>query len=76
MKIIATALLAAALLSGAANAATVTYFSNVHTTSTTNWSDVLNFTKFDPSLGTLTSIKVTTTPAFLCYDGKPIEPCE
>ena len=58
-KTVILAALASAMLAGSANAATVLYNSNVISNTSTNWSNALNFTKFDSTLGTLTSIKIT-----------------
>jgi hypothetical protein len=56
-KTIATLALAAAFLPFAgAQAATVSYADSV-ALATTNWADALSFSKFDTSLGTLTSIR-------------------
>jgi PEP-CTERM motif len=59
MKFKKIALLAAMLAAGAAQAATVSYSSNVVALTTTNFSDTLSFSKFDPLLGTLLSATVT-----------------
>lgn len=59
MRLIAALIIGTSLGSGTVSAMTVTYNSNSHTMSSTNWTDVLNFTQFDASFGTLTSIKVT-----------------
>ena len=54
------AALASAMIASAANAATtVTYDTNVISNTSTNWVDVLDFTRFNSAMGTLTSIKIT-----------------
>jgi len=56
--VIHAALAAAFAVAGAANAAVIS-FSDSIPTATTNWLDVLTLSKFDASLGTLTSVKFT-----------------
>lgn len=56
-KIIAALAVAAALSPFTAAQASTISFSNSKSIATTNWTDALNFGKFDSSLGTLTSIK-------------------
>ncbi|MQA39683.1 choice-of-anchor E domain-containing protein [Rugamonas aquatica] len=58
-KITALLLTASCLMAGAASAVTLTVSnsSNVIVSQDTDWSDFLNFQKFNPALGTLTSVK-------------------
>lgn len=60
-KTFATLALAAALIPFTSAQAETISFSNSKAMTTTNWSDFLSFSKFDSSLGTLTSIKFDLT---------------
>lgn len=57
-NVIRSALTAALVVAGAANAAVIS-FSDSIPVATTNWADALTLSKFDSSLGTLTAVKFT-----------------